>query len=93
MTCTVATHEAIKLDDAAWFALPLRGIQRGCGLDLELRDCPACRSTLAREIGEESAEDKARGEWEMHCDREYDRMVDDKITDRQPAPSAKEIQR
>lgn len=77
MTCTVAIHEAIKLDDAAWIALPLRGVQLGYGLDLELRDCPKCRSTLAREIGEESAEDEARGEWEAHCDRMLDEQRDE----------------
>lgn len=53
--CTVASHEAVKRDDAAWAALDLRGVQHveaddaGPAEALELRNC-ACGSTLCRTV-------------------------------------------
>lgn len=46
--CTHESHEALKLDDAAWLAqtYEIGPVMHG----LELKNCTACHSTLAREI-------------------------------------------
>lgn len=55
-TCTVASHEALKADAAAWAALPLRPDWPVLGEVMQLRDCPRCGSTLATKLeGERTA--------------------------------------
>lgn len=55
-TCTRAAHLELKASDELWFALHYVGAQamRDGGDDLELRDCPWCRSTLARPVPKEN---------------------------------------
>lgn len=48
--CDQARHDAAKEHDAVWAAMRLVGVQVDEDGDLELRDCPACRSTIARLI-------------------------------------------
>jgi hypothetical protein len=49
--CPSALHVALKADPALWAAAPYVGIQDGAGgPDLELRNCPACATTLANEL-------------------------------------------
>lgn len=48
-------HEALKQDDAAWDSLPLLGMQRtydepGEPTHLEMKNCPACDSTLCKPV-------------------------------------------
>lgn len=46
--CTTEHHEITKRDPRTWSALPFAGILNlGDGEPLELRNCPACQSTLA----------------------------------------------
>ncbi len=50
--CSIASHEALKLNDALWASLELNGVQEdyddeGNRADLELRT-HSCGSTLAR---------------------------------------------
>lgn len=44
--CTRESHAAAKADDATWQTWRLLGRQG----DLELRDCPHCRSTLGKAV-------------------------------------------
>ena len=44
--CTRESHAAAKADPATWQTWRLLGRQG----DLELRDCPHCRSTLGKEV-------------------------------------------
>lgn len=46
--CDQARHDAAKEHDAVWAAMRLVGVQVDEDGDLELRDCPACKSTIAR---------------------------------------------
>ncbi len=46
VACTRESHAAAKADDATWQTWRLLGRQG----DLELRDCPHCRSTLGKEV-------------------------------------------
>ena len=47
--CDQARHDAAKDHDAVWAAMRLVGIQRDeYEGDMELRDCPGCKSTIAR---------------------------------------------
>ena len=49
--CDQARHGAAKDHDEVWQAMRLVGVQRDeYEGDLELRDCPACRSTIARHV-------------------------------------------
>ena len=55
--CPKHVHDAIKLDDARWFALPLSRKPYGPTYAdpgepqwVEQRDCTACNSSLMREI-------------------------------------------
>lgn len=54
MTCTPDTHQAIKLDEAAWSQLDLVGEMHvdadatGPAETLEARNCDLCHSTLFR---------------------------------------------
>lgn len=49
-TCTRPFHEALK-HSYAWLALHLLGrMPDGEGGELELRNCPYCRSTLGRKV-------------------------------------------
>ena len=49
--CDQARHCAAKDHDEVWQAMRLVGVQRDeYDGDLELRDCPACRSTIARHV-------------------------------------------
>lgn len=52
--CTVASHEALKADPAAWAALPVRPDWLALGEVIQLRDCPRCQSTLAKKRDGES---------------------------------------
>lgn len=45
----VAYHEALKLN-GQWNSLPSIGVQDFGGTVLDLRNCPACHSTLARKV-------------------------------------------
>ena len=48
--CTTATHDALKADRDAWAALPPK-LDWVVGDEvLQLRDCPRCRSTLAKPL-------------------------------------------
>lgn len=47
--CTRASHEAIKSDRSLWEALKIHGIQAFPEGDLEMRNCGACGSTLAKQ--------------------------------------------
>jgi hypothetical protein len=55
-TCTTAMHEAVKLDAAAWSALPYRYTDRFLGddedpaCDTEVRECTRCGSYLGLEL-------------------------------------------
>lgn len=60
--CTSELHEQRKLDPAWWAAQPLRGIQLVAEYDLELRDCSACQSTLAKQVPH-----RARGRANNKC--------------------------
>lgn len=55
-TCTVASHEVLKADPAAWAALPVRADWPVLGEVIQLRDCPRCGSTLARKLDGEGDE-------------------------------------
>jgi hypothetical protein len=47
--CTAQSHSILR--EHYWATLPIAGVQRiDGGPDLELRTCPACGSTLAREV-------------------------------------------
>jgi hypothetical protein len=50
--CIAATHDEIRNDDRRWAAAAYVGIQSGFGLmpDMEIRNCTACGSTLARAL-------------------------------------------
>ncbi len=55
MTCTPDTHERIKRTTSEWLALPLVGVMPAYDderprLRLELKNCAACSSTLAKEV-------------------------------------------
>jgi hypothetical protein len=51
--CSVASHDALKADNAQWSALPSAGVQHvhaddtGAAYDIEMRTC-ACGSTLGK---------------------------------------------
>ena len=45
----VAYHDALKVG-GQWNSLPSIGVQDIGGIVLDLRNCPACRSTLARKV-------------------------------------------
>lgn len=49
-SCTTQDHEAMKAAPARWAALPFTGFQGLKLHTLELRQCPLCGSTLAREV-------------------------------------------
>ena len=50
-SCTRADHEELRLDDARWSMCVLVGTQpSGENTALELRNCPECKTTLAREV-------------------------------------------
>jgi len=49
LMCSRETHEALKIDEVAWQALPYVGMQAIDGeAAAELRNCTRCCSTLAR---------------------------------------------
>lgn len=50
LPCDQSRHDQMREDELAWFALRLVGVQvdpDGSEWDLELRNCPACGSTLS----------------------------------------------
>jgi len=56
MKCTVEQHEQLKANPSTWSSLPLVGRQSAYDdqdptAELELRNCTACRSTLAVFVG------------------------------------------
>ncbi len=51
MSCTRESHEELKRDLVRWAQLMLVGEM----LELELRDCPICGSTLGRPVSEEAS--------------------------------------
>lgn len=51
MSCTRDAHQAMHDNSEEWAAMRLVGYYAdGIGPTLEMRNCPYCRSTIAREL-------------------------------------------
>ena len=59
LECSCASHDAMKLDPRVIALMPFVGWQKVPGERLELRNCPACGSTLCTAVYQES---EAHGE-------------------------------
>ena len=66
--CTTADHDQAKRDPRAWEAMKRLGeMDDGYGGSIELRNCGACNSTLARPVGAPAESPPTITVWSSFC--------------------------